>query len=153
MRDSYLQADSYMSHIWKPTNLTHDNLSISTLVPHQPERSQPLTNFDFGGPNGKMLASLTRIVVRMLFRAIIGMEFFYKDQASLMIGTGGNAELSFVIDGPGGERVTDVEIMTNNLKDDVRGLKVWICTSPPCVFSMADLESPRYSPVMVVTSF
>lgn len=132
----------------------YHNLSIASLTPQIPDRTQPLTIFDFGGPDGKMLASLTRIAVRMFDCTITGMEFSYKDQASSMVGSSGNAELSFVIDGPGGERVTNVKIITNDkFKDAVCGLNVCALALLPYDVSMADLESPRYSPVMAATRF
>ncbi|KAK2759508.1 hypothetical protein FQN54_002987 [Arachnomyces sp. PD_36] len=124
IKETCLLHDQYMSYIWTPTIPKYHNLFLSPLKISKPARSDALFNFDFGGPRGEMLASLTRIVLHMSFRWITGMELFYDDRESIMIGNPG-AELSFVIDGPGGERITDVEVATDTTRFGVVGLKLF----------------------------
>lgn len=126
------------SHLWIPRVPTHENLAVGVLEPSKvPRAFRPLFDFDFGGHHGVLLSSLTRIVVRMVSNScpIIGIDIFYTDRCIRFdSGWRGGTELSFFIGGPGGERITSMEITFNDPESGVRGLQVWthnfINTSP-----------------------
>jgi hypothetical protein len=115
------------SRLWIPQTPTHKGLVISSL---DPARSyfpfEPFIDMDFGGPQGTHLASLTRIVAHMVSGEcpIIGMEFFYGDNKSTRFGSGGKSEISFLIDGPGGERIIGVEMSIDQPAWGMCSLKV-----------------------------
>jgi hypothetical protein len=58
------------------------------------------------------------------FCPIIGIDVFYTDR-SIRLSNGGGTELSFFIDGPGGERITSMEVTVNDPEAGVCGLQVW----------------------------
>jgi hypothetical protein len=114
------------SCLWIPQAPAHQGLTISALEPSQaPRPFDPLINIDFGGPHGVLLASLTRLVVHMVseFRPIVGLEFVYNNR-SIKFGLGGVAEISALIDGQGGERIINVEVVIDDPKSGMRGLQV-----------------------------
>jgi hypothetical protein len=114
------------SHLWIPQVPTYKSLLVSTLEPARASRAfQPLIDIDFGGLRGILLASLTRIVVHMASDEcpIIGMEFFYPDRG-IQFGHRGESEISFLIDGPGGERITGIAIAIDDPDLGIRGLQV-----------------------------
>ena len=118
-------ADLTQSRLWVPQAPSHENLTISTLEPICEYSSlEPLVNIDFGGSHGILLLFLKRIVVHMGSDRcpIIGMEFFYTGR-SVKFGSGGGTEMSFLIDGPGGERVTGMEVTVHD-PDCTTGLQV-----------------------------
>ena len=67
-------------------------------------------NVDFGGIHGRRLAHLTRIVAHMFTpkTPLVGLTFYYDQQEPLHFGRQGMTEASFIIDGPGGERIQSV---------------------------------------------
>ncbi|KAL3448449.1 hypothetical protein BJX65DRAFT_317354 [Aspergillus insuetus] len=72
----------------------------------------PVLNVDFGGPNEERLSRLTRIVAHMLSRVdpIVGLTFYFTDHSSTHFGRHGSMEVSSIIDGPGGERISSVVV-------------------------------------------
>ena len=136
------------SYLWIPQAPANREITISPLEPLQEARPfDPLINIDFGGAHGVLLSSLTRVVVHMVSEdcPVVGFEFFYLDQ-TLKFGYGGGTEISALIDGPAGERIIDLEVITNDPLIDgpererildlevilngpkfgMRGLQVWI---------------------------
>lgn len=115
---------SPLSYLWTPKFPEHKDLFVDSI---QPPRSAAfaVVDVDFGGPNGKYLTSLTRVVLHMMSAEmpIIGMQFFYTNM-SFKFGIGGQTELSFIIDGPGGERIDDVEIIVDDPGHHMRGIQV-----------------------------
>ncbi|KAK2764947.1 hypothetical protein FQN54_008646 [Arachnomyces sp. PD_36] len=100
------------SRLWVPSIPTNKKLAFSTLEPYKYHRAfDPLVNIDFGGRDGTLLPSLTRIVVHMIPNKsyIIGIDIFYTDRG-VRFGRGDGTEISFFIDGPGGERIVGVEL-------------------------------------------
>ena len=55
--------------------------------------------------------------------AIIGMQFFYSHQ-SLKFGKSGGTEMSFTIDGSGGECISNVNVIMDNPKSGLKGIEV-----------------------------
>lgn len=80
-------------------------------VPENPsyQKFNPILNMNFGGAHGEMLQRLTRIVVHMrdLNEAFVGFAFDYNGEMSLF-GRQGRAEVSFLIDGAKGERISEI---------------------------------------------
>ncbi|KAF5863926.1 hypothetical protein ETB97_009033 [Aspergillus alliaceus] len=99
------------SYLWQSQRPSYDNLRIYQFQPdNEGTPYRPLMNIDFGGPDGKWLDSLIGMEVHVSseISPIIGMTFNYTDK-SLPFGTDASGEtLTFQIDGPGGERITDV---------------------------------------------
>lgn len=119
------------SHLWIPQVPKYKTLTISNLEPFQhPPAFEPLLNIDFGGDAGTLLALLTRVTVHMSSYAcpISGIEFFYSGKESVLYGNNGGVEMLFVLDGPGGERITSVEVITVNPDAGMRGLQVSVPT-------------------------
>lgn len=56
---------------------------------------------------------------------IIGIGLFYTNGYAT-IGSSGECELSFLIDGPGGERITDIDIIVGSPKRTMNGLEVCV---------------------------
>lgn len=104
------------SYLWIPRAPTNTRLTLSSLSPDHIRVPllpfEPLVDIDFGGLQGERLGSLTRIVAHMVAKSqpITGLEFFYLD-GSIMFGCRGHCEISFLIDGPGGERITDAKVL------------------------------------------
>ena len=85
----------------------------------------PLLNMDFGGPDGSLLGSLARVVVNMHpIYLIVGLEFVYCGLESKLYGTRGNLEQSLLIDGAGGERISEVEVNLSKRSAKIRSLQV-----------------------------
>jgi hypothetical protein len=69
----------------------------------------PIWNIDFGGPSGEKLSKLTRIVAHMEDETtpLVGLMFDINGE-DIMYGNRGRTEVSFIIDGAGGERISKV---------------------------------------------
>ncbi|PYI09436.1 hypothetical protein BO78DRAFT_308434 [Aspergillus sclerotiicarbonarius CBS 121057] len=67
-------------------------------------------NINFGGVHGRRLTHLTRIVGHMFTSQapLVGLSFYYDQQDPLHFGRQGMTEVSFIIDGPTGERIERV---------------------------------------------
>lgn len=95
---------------------------------------------DFGGEGGTLLGTLRRVIVRMIseFRPIVGFGFVFEDQI-LSFGESGETELSVVIDGPGGERITNACVVADDyyFTLNIRGFKVrfWSSTFTTAVLT------------------
>lgn len=121
-----IDPNSDQSDLWIPRVPTYKNFEISTLEPPRySHASKVLLDIDFGGRHGVLLSSLTRIVVHMVSdpRPIIGIDVFYTDRG-MRLGSGGGTEISFLIDGPGGERITSMGVTVNDPAVGVRDLQV-----------------------------
>lgn len=78
---------------------------------------RPLVHVMFGGRRGSLLKYLTRISVTVSNAAIVGIDFFYTDhspvkqlQACPSTASGDDSvKIPFLIDGPGGERLTGLQ--------------------------------------------
>lgn len=78
---------------------------------------RPLVHVMFGGRRGSLLKYLTRISVTVSNAAIVGIDFFYTDdspvehlQACPSTASGDDSvKIPFIIDGPGGERLTSLQ--------------------------------------------
>jgi hypothetical protein len=97
-----------------PSHHLHDDTFAGRQIPLQEYR--PLVHIMFGGLKGHMLQYLTRISVTVSKTAIIGINFYYSDdapverlQACPATATHDyTAEIPFNIDGPAGERLTGI---------------------------------------------
>lgn len=104
------------SHLWTPHPPSHEELTISPLLPAQSPRAfEPLTNIDFGGPRGLLVGSLSRLALHMVscLCPIIGIEIFF-DGRSVLFGSEGGCVLSFFVNGPAGERINTVSILEDS---------------------------------------
>lgn len=70
----------------------------------------PILNIDFGGTSGEKLSKLMRIVAHMGDKTapFVGLMFDINGEDCIMYGKRGRTEVSFVIDGAGGERISKV---------------------------------------------
>ncbi|KAK2783590.1 hypothetical protein FQN53_009135 [Emmonsiellopsis sp. PD_33] len=96
--------------LWTPTAPKNVSLQLGSLAIQQTFRRS--LNANFGGDDGSLISSLTRIVFSQDdFRApIVGLEFCYADSSSRLYGRRGRVEQSFLIDGPGGEFIVEVRV-------------------------------------------
>lgn len=115
------------SNIWTP-NIPDSSKVLAIPGKYQsqaalPRPFNPLFNMDFGGENGQLLKDLIRVVAHMVYesRPIIGLEFVYVGGNSKLFGIGGEAEMSFVLDGPSGERIIELTVVE---ADGIQGLEV-----------------------------
>ncbi|KAF7158371.1 hypothetical protein CNMCM6106_004947 [Aspergillus hiratsukae] len=98
-----------------PSHHLHDGAFEGRRIPLQEYR--PLVHTMFGGPKGHMLQYLTRMSVTVSKWAIVGIEFFYSDDAPVKClqafpatATRDNTtKIPFPIDGPAGERLTGIQ--------------------------------------------
>ncbi|RHZ49303.1 uncharacterized protein CDV56_105540 [Aspergillus thermomutatus] len=98
-----------------PSLHLHDGTFPGGQIPLQEYR--PLVHIMFGGPRGHMLQYLTRISVTVSKTAIVGIDFFYSDdapvkclQACPATATGDyTTKIPFPVDGPAGERLTGLQ--------------------------------------------
>lgn len=86
----------------------------TTMVPPpgriESQTFQPILNIDFGGAEGANLPRITRIVAHMYDRndAVVGFAFHFDGQEPIFRGRQGQTEVSFFVNGAGGERITEV---------------------------------------------
>ncbi|KAE8137955.1 hypothetical protein BDV38DRAFT_292569 [Aspergillus pseudotamarii] len=103
--------------LWTPHPPQHEDSEISPLLPSQPARPfEPLTNIDFGGPRGLLLASLTKLVFHMASGPypLMGIEVFYCDGRSVLFGSNRGCGISFLIAGSQGERIIAFNVLEDN---------------------------------------
>ncbi|KAL4888783.1 hypothetical protein BDV59DRAFT_187778 [Aspergillus ambiguus] len=114
-------------HLWVPEIPPEKSLMISPLSPDL-ALSPPtvLVNIDFGGSGGRLLGLLTKMVVHVRTSPwpITGIEFFYNNGDTRFFGSRGDSEISFYLDGPGGERIHEVCTVNNGLEKGLTGFKV-----------------------------
>ncbi|KAL4967495.1 F-box protein [Aspergillus stella-maris] len=95
----------------------------------------PVKNIDFGGRDGQLLARLERIVVYLHVQndmmgrrsdssLVQGIETWYAGGEKRFWGEAKGCALSFLIDGPAGERITKVEVLFCKNDSGVVGLRV-----------------------------
>jgi hypothetical protein len=112
--------------LWTPS---YPREMVSLVPTRQPEFGgfDPILNVDFGGPNSEeRLSRLTRIVTHMLssMEPIVGLTFYFCDHSSIHFGRYGSMEVSSLIDGPGGERISSVAVETSPTDSRVFSLRV-----------------------------
>ncbi|OQE10215.1 hypothetical protein PENVUL_c004G08176 [Penicillium vulpinum] len=120
---SVRDSSRVQSYLWMPHPPRHDDLSISILLPSaSPRAFEPLTNIDFGGQRGLLLASLTRLTFHMASDPylFIGIEVSYSDGRSVLFGSNGGCGISFFIDGPKGERINRIGMLPNIRRPTIR---------------------------------
>ncbi|PWY71256.1 hypothetical protein BO83DRAFT_417870 [Aspergillus eucalypticola CBS 122712] len=85
-----------------------------------------ILNIDFGGTYGQRLGHLTRIVAHMLTAQspIVGLSFYYDRLDPMHFGRQGMTEVSFLIDGPSGERIRSVTVDRASTSQGVVALKM-----------------------------
>ncbi|GFF58094.1 hypothetical protein IFM51744_09435 [Aspergillus udagawae] len=101
-----------------PSHHLHEGTFTGRQIPLYEYR--PLVHIMFGGLKGHMLQYLTRISVTVSKTAIVGIDFFYDDdapvkclQACPATATGDyTTRIPFHIDGPAGERLTGIQADT-----------------------------------------
>lgn len=108
----------------------------------------------FGGATGGMLDSLQRITAVMFDRGneFLGFKFFYSDRTCFIAGrrdlevdglkSGPALEVSFPIDGPYGEAVSQLEVLHSPDEDDGTVLAVKVCPTAFLVFTSASSILP-----------
>lgn len=86
----------------------------------------PILNIDFGGSRGERLQMLTRITVHMNepAAAFVGLAFEYDEY--VLFGRQGRLEISFLIDGSNGERISEVTFEQVSTSLGIRSLYVRI---------------------------
>ncbi|KGO47924.1 hypothetical protein PEXP_037990 [Penicillium expansum] len=110
-----MDSSRVQSHLWTPHPPRHEDLRISILLPSQSSGAfEPLTNIDFGGPRGLLLAS-SRLTFHMASdpHLFIGIEISYSDGRSILFGSSGGCGISFFIDGSNGERINRIGMLPN----------------------------------------
>ncbi|KAF7594153.1 hypothetical protein BBP40_010002 [Aspergillus hancockii] len=109
-----------ISYLWKPQQPNYRSLRVYQFQPDiEAVPYRPWTNIDFGGPDGVWLSSLTSMEVHVSseWSPINKIIFHYTDRA-LQFGTGAPGDtLTFNIDGPGGERITQIEAYTVGFRE------------------------------------
>jgi hypothetical protein len=119
------------STLWVPDVPRHKRI-FSELTPnHLPRSTFALLDIDFGGLQGSLLGLLTRMVVFVSTSPcpIAGMEFFYTDGSTRSFGMRGQSEISFYLDGPGGERISEVIFVDDGTQPGLTGFKVSVSRS------------------------
>ncbi|PWY82080.1 hypothetical protein BO70DRAFT_314743 [Aspergillus heteromorphus CBS 117.55] len=101
-------------------------------------------NVDFGGVCGQRLPHLTRVVAHMLIQSapIIGLQFYYDDQQPLKFGGQGLIEISFLVDGPGGERITSATFEQASTVHGIVSLQLQTNHGRKVVFMANELAGP-----------
>lgn len=136
-----MDSSRVQSHLWTPHPPRHEDLSISILLSSQSSGIfEPLTNIDFGGPRGLLLASLARLTFHMVSdpHLFIGIDISYSDGRSILFGSSGGCGISFFVDGSKGERINRIGILPNIRRShperSLGGLQV-IATRSICIYA------------------
>ncbi|RWQ95132.1 hypothetical protein C8Q69DRAFT_445078 [Paecilomyces variotii] len=97
----------------------------------------PILNMDFGGEYGEHLQKLIRIVAHMQDNAapLVGLMFYFNGKDPAMYGKQGATEVSFIIDGSGGERI--VEVLYERA---TTSLGIWSLSASNSVFQTFGLQ-------------
>ena len=128
--------------LWKPTPFTGKEVALLSASPpniNLRSKGSPVRlNMAFGGVGGEKLPLLNRIVALLdnSYGLFQGFRFFYDDGTSMCHGTPFSgyatcpnfcAEMSFVVCGEQGERVTEMRAHGAPIfrGDHIRGLTVW----------------------------
>ncbi|KAL3485009.1 hypothetical protein BJX62DRAFT_243400 [Aspergillus germanicus] len=115
------EALDIQKYLWTPHPPLYETTTFGPLLPAQYDKGfgpliGPLRNIDFGGPGGRLLDKLTRMVFYMdtMSTPFIGVECHYVDHETRCFGDttkAGACEISFLIDGPAGERISHVNLL------------------------------------------
>ncbi|KAL4802581.1 hypothetical protein BDV18DRAFT_163983 [Aspergillus unguis] len=102
-------------YLWTPNPL-REGAVFGALLPSGNNAMSgaysPLYNIDFGGGSGELLDSLTRVVFYVdRSPPFNGVEFLYADGSVKIYGERRGCEISFLIDGPAGERIERVLVL------------------------------------------
>lgn len=125
--DHNLPNLSIASHLWIPCIPPYKGLIVTAPQPLDVELPfDPLVNIDFGGECGIRLDYLTRMVAHMRTSSypIIGLDFHYEHGYVDRFGCSGDSQISFFIDGPGGERISEVKVVVIDYVPGMSGLEV-----------------------------
>lgn len=120
------------SLLWYPEYPSHQDITLSSIMPSVPLNSfNPLINMDFGGPGGVWLESLTGLVGHMSTNSSpVGLEFVYSD-SSVLFGLEGSVKITALINGPAGERIDSIYVITSKRSQDIMvGLRVSFSPNP-----------------------
>ncbi|GKZ17757.1 hypothetical protein AbraIFM66951_010837 [Aspergillus brasiliensis] len=101
-------------HLWEPRILRHGGIVVRPILPLKASRTfNPLLNFDFGGYRGRHLRFLTRLQFHLTHdrHPLIGLAAHYSNGSSVHCGSLGGNVMSIFLDGPKGERVTQIRIL------------------------------------------
>ncbi|KAL5356595.1 hypothetical protein BJX96DRAFT_171757 [Aspergillus floccosus] len=115
------------SCLWLPDVPRRKHVFLNGLKPKTAPRGLlAQLDIDFGGPQGSLLGLLTRMVVYVSTSPcpITGMVFFYTDGSTRSFGIRGQSEISFYVDGPGGERILEVIVVDDGIQPGLTGFKV-----------------------------
>ncbi|KAK2757006.1 hypothetical protein FQN54_004974 [Arachnomyces sp. PD_36] len=143
-RTTPIPAERYLWYNGAPTS---QELTIGSVEPHlETPFFDPFVNIGFGGLHGELLSLITRMVVHMgtNYHPVLGFEFVYLNRTLRFGSIGGETELSVLIDGPGGERITGVKIIVCEGESGMRGLQIETSRGHTHVF--ADL--PRHGDIL-----
>ncbi|BCR96635.1 uncharacterized protein AKAW2_21575S [Aspergillus luchuensis] len=105
------------SHLWMPPVPLYGSSIISPLLPCRPSGPfNPLLHFDFGFRGGSGLEKLICLEFHMRFyrHPLVGMVAHYSDDKVLSCGVVGENVMSLPMNGPKGERVTQIRILRDN---------------------------------------
>ncbi|KAL3492472.1 hypothetical protein BJX62DRAFT_236290 [Aspergillus germanicus] len=126
--------------LWTPS---YPREAVSLVPTRQPDFAgfNPILNVDFGSPNEERLSRLTRIVAHMLSSVgpIVGLTFYFTDHSSIHFGRHGSMEVSSLIDGPGGERISSVVVETSTTDSRVLSLRMHTNHGNGLVFACNEL--------------
>lgn len=114
------------SHLWKPGPPDYQEITLTPRVPLIPSGPfDPLISIDFGGLDGGKLNLLTGLTVYMISNRspIVGLGFIYGD-GTLVFGLQSSVGISLMIDGPGGERIASIGVVTDDAETTILGLQV-----------------------------
>ena len=99
--------------LWKPSPPADCVSLLNSPIPVD-QVFRCMLNMNFGGVRGEKLCDLARVVVHMDSpRAFVsGIAFEYRTMSSMHYGRQGAMESSFLVDGPGGERIVRAVVDT-----------------------------------------
>ncbi|KAK2760856.1 hypothetical protein FQN54_002096 [Arachnomyces sp. PD_36] len=114
--------------LWTPWYPREESLVQMPKMPNY-QTFSPILNIDFGGSQGERLQTLTRITVHMNEPtvAFVGFAFQYDGYDALLFGRQGRMEVSFLIDGSNGEKISEVTFEQVSASLGIRSL--YICTN------------------------
>lgn len=120
-----MDSPNVNTRLWTPYPPMYEDVRVSPLLPSEPSTTfEPLSNIDFGGPKGMHLGSVTRLAFHMesFPHPLIGMEIFYYDGKSMLFGSSSGCMISLFVNGPRGERVTELSVLEDNRDSPAMGL-------------------------------
>ncbi|KAL1982089.1 hypothetical protein VTN96DRAFT_1744 [Rasamsonia emersonii] len=114
-----------------------------------------ILNINFGGTRGENLKKLTRIVVHMESRtaAFVGIMFEFDGQTPILCGKQGRTEVSFLISGPTGERISEVIYEQTLAPLGLRSLRIQTNLGRSATFAPDELRTERSGELTSMISF